>query len=150
MTITPHNSHGRPFGFVSVVKSSIFCYHPVARRSALATDHVSAASFLPRSEHMMKILMTWDIRPGKESEYFEFVVQEFAPKLLRMGIQPTEAWYTVYGEGPQILAGGVAEDRASLDKALAGEDWQRLKKKLFTFVTNFSYKIVLHTGNFQL
>ncbi len=99
---------------------------------------------------MMKLLMTWDIRPGKESEYFEFVVQEFAPKLLRMGIQPTEAWYTVYGEGPQILAGGVAEDRASLDKALAGEDWQRLKKKLLTFVTNFNYKIVHHTGNFQL
>lgn len=99
---------------------------------------------------MIKLLMTWDIRPGKESEYFEFVVQEFAPKLLRMGIQPTEAWYTVYGEGPQILAGGVVEDRASLDKALAGEDWQRLKKKLLTYVSNFSYKIVLHTGNFQL
>ena len=73
---------------------------------------------------MIKLLMTWDIRPGKESEYFEFVVQEFAPKVLRMGIQPTEAWYTVYGEGPQILAGLVAEDKSSLDKILAGEDWQ--------------------------
>jgi hypothetical protein len=99
---------------------------------------------------MMKLLMTWDIRPGKESEYFEFVVQEFAPKMLRMGMQPTEAWYTVYGEGPQILAGVVTEDRASLDKALAGEDWQRLKKKLLTYVLNFNYKIVQHTGNFQL
>ncbi len=99
---------------------------------------------------MMKLLMTWDIRPGKESEYFEFVVQEFAPKLLRLGIQPTEAWYTVYGEGPQILTGGVAEDKAALDKVLTSEDWQRLKKKLLTYVTNFSYKIVPHTGHFQL
>ncbi len=99
---------------------------------------------------MMKLLMTWDIRPGKESEYFEFVVQEFAPKLLRMGIQPTEAWYTVYGEGPQILAGVVAEDTATLDKVLASEDWQRLKKKLLTYVTNLNYKIVPHTGHFQL
>lgn len=99
---------------------------------------------------MVKLLMTWDIRQGKESEYFEFVVQEFAPKLLRMGIQPTEAWYTVYGNGPQILAGGVTEDRATLEKILAGEDWLRLKKKLLTYVVNFEYKIVPHTGNFQL
>ncbi len=99
---------------------------------------------------MIKLLMTFDIRPGKESEYFEFVVQEFAPKLLRMGIQPTEAWYTVYGEGPQILAGGVTEDRAALDKVLQGEEWQKLKKKLMNYVTNFNYKIVQHTGHFQL
>ncbi len=99
---------------------------------------------------MVKLLMTWDIRPGKESEYFEFVVQEFAPKLVRLGIQPTEAWYTVYGNGPQILTGGVTEDRAALDTILEGEEWKTLQKKLLTFVTNFTYKIVPHTGNFQL
>lgn len=99
---------------------------------------------------MMKLLMTWDIKPGKESEYFEFVVQEFAPKLLRMGIQPTEAWYTVYGEGPQILTGGVAEDRATIEKVLAGEDWIKLRKKLQSFVNNFSFKIVPNTGHFQI
>jgi len=99
---------------------------------------------------MIKLLMSWDIRQGKESEYFEFVVQEFAPKLLRLGIQPTEAWYTVYGNGPQILTGGVTEDRAALDKILGGEEWARLKKKLLTYVTNFNYKVVQHTGNFQL
>ncbi len=99
---------------------------------------------------MIKLLMTWDIRPGKESEYFEFVVQEFGPRLLRLGIQPTEAWYTVYGEGPQILAGGVANDRAALLNILEGEEWQTLHKKLLEFVTNYSSKIVQHTGNFQL
>lgn len=99
---------------------------------------------------MIKLLMSWDIRQGKESEYFEYVVQEFAPKLMRLGIQPTEAWYTVYGNGPQILTGGVVEDRAALDKILASEEWARLKKKLLTYVTDFTYKIVPHTGNFQM
>lgn len=94
--------------------------------------------------------MTWDIQPGQETDYFEFVVQDFVPKLARMGIQPTEAWYTAYGEGPQILAGVVAEDKATIDAFLASEDWERLKKKLLTFVVNFNYKIVLHTGHFQL
>lgn len=99
---------------------------------------------------MVKLLMTWDIRPGKESEYFEFVVQEFAPKLVRLGIQPTEAWYTVYGSAPQILTGGVAEDRSTLDSILEGEEWKSLHKKLLTFVTNFKFKIVKAAGNFQL
>ncbi len=98
----------------------------------------------------VKLLMTWDIRPGKESEYFEFVVQEFAPKLVRLGIQPTEAWYTLYGNAPQILTGGVTEDRATLDGILEGEEWQALHKKLLEYVTNYKSKIVPHSGNFQL
>jgi len=99
---------------------------------------------------MVKLLMSWDIRPGKEQEYMEFVVQEFAPRLLRVGIQPTEAWYTVYGTGPQILAGGVTKDRETLDHILDGEEWQSLHKKLMEYVTNYNSKIVSHTGNFQL
>jgi hypothetical protein len=99
---------------------------------------------------MYKLLMTWDIRPGRESEYFEFVVQEFVPKLTRLGIQPTEAWYTVYGSAPQILTGGVAQDRATLEKIVEGDEWKALHEKLLTFVTNFNHKIVPHTGHFQL
>ncbi len=99
---------------------------------------------------MVKLLMTWDIRPGKESEYFEFVVQEFAPKLVKLGVQPTEAWYTVYGEAPQILTGAVTEDRKTMDAILNGEEWQTLRDKLLNYVNNFNYKIVTSTGNFQL
>ncbi|MDE3089460.1 MAG: hypothetical protein KGJ80_08765 [Chloroflexota bacterium] len=99
---------------------------------------------------MVKLLMTWDIRPGKESEYFEFVVQEFAPKLVRLGIQPTEAWYTVYGNAPQILTGAVTEDRSTMDAILEGDDWKTLHDKLLTFVNNFAFKIVPAVGNFQL
>jgi hypothetical protein len=99
---------------------------------------------------MVKLLMTWDIRPGKESEYFEFVVQEFVPKLVRLGVQPTEAWYTVYGNAPQILTGAVTEERKTLDAILKGEEWESLRDKLVTYVNNFTYKIVPAVGNFQL
>ena len=94
--------------------------------------------------------MSWDIRPGKESEYFEFVVHEFAPKLVRLGIQPTEAWYTMHGDAPQILTGCVAEDRATIIKIIEGDEWISLHKKLLEFVTNYNQKIVQNTGNFQL
>jgi hypothetical protein len=99
---------------------------------------------------MVKLLMSWDIRPGQESEYFEFVVREFAPGIMRLGIQPTEAWYTVYGDGPQILTGGVAEDLQTMQQILAGDEWKELQDKLMGYVTDYRQKIVAATGRFQL
>ncbi len=55
----------------------------------------------------IKLLMSWDIKPGREQEYFEFVVREWVPGLQRIGLEPTDAWYTMYGNSPQILAGGT-------------------------------------------
>jgi len=57
---------------------------------------------------MVKILMTWDIKPGREQEYFEFMVREWVPGIQRLGIEPTDAWYTQHGNSPQILSGGTA------------------------------------------
>jgi len=99
---------------------------------------------------MVKLLMSWDIKPGSESDYFEFVVREFAPGIMKMGVQPTEAWYTVFGDGPQILTGAVAEDLQTMQEILSSEEWQELKNKLFEYVTNFDFKIVRATGRFQL
>jgi hypothetical protein len=99
---------------------------------------------------MVKLLMSWDIKPGSESDYFEFIVREFAPGLMKLGIQPTEVWYTVVGEGSQILTGGVAEDLPTMQSILSDQDWQKLQTKLFNYVTNFQYKIVKATSKFQL
>ncbi len=72
----------------------------------------------------VKLLMTWDIIPGREQEYFEFVVREFVPGIQRLGIQPTEAWYTTYGRRPQILTGAVADTVARMELALGTEEWR--------------------------
>ena len=98
----------------------------------------------------VKLLMSWDIKPGRESEYFEFVVREFAPRIMRMGIQPTEAWYTVYGSGPQMLTGGVSEDLRTMRQILASSEWEELLTELMNYVANFRQKIVVATGRFQL
>ena len=99
---------------------------------------------------MVKLLMSWDIRPGRETEYFEFVVREFAPGIMKLGIRPTEAWYTVYGNGPQILTGGVAEDLPTMNQILVTDEWKELLEKLMEYVINFQQKIVAATGRFQL
>jgi hypothetical protein len=99
---------------------------------------------------MWKLLMTWDIRQGKESEYFEFAVREFVPQIQRLGIQPSEAWYTVWGKAPQILSGCVAESRATIDQALASDEWKALLERMNTYVSNFEYKVIPASGHFQL
>ena len=99
---------------------------------------------------MVKILMSWDIKPGSESEYFEFIVREYAPGIMKLGVQPTEAWYTVFGDGPQILTGAVAEDLPTMRSILSSRDWQQLQHKLFDYVTNFNFKVVRATSRFQL
>jgi len=87
---------------------------------------------------------------GREQPYFEFIVREFAPGLMRLGIQPTEAWYTIYGKGPQILTGGVTDDLDTMQHILNSQDWQRLHSKLLNYVTNYQQKVVEASGRFQL
>ncbi|OGT26484.1 MAG: hypothetical protein A2Z17_06100 [Gammaproteobacteria bacterium RBG_16_66_13] len=97
-----------------------------------------------------KLLMTWDILPGKEQEYFEFVVRELVPGMQRLGIQPTEAWLTTFGERPQILTGGVTDDLSSMRTALGTTEWQTLRDRLNEFVSNFDLKVVRASGGFQM
>lgn len=99
---------------------------------------------------MVKILMSWDIQAGNETEYFQFVIQEFVPGLLRLGLQPTEVWFTAYGDCPQIQAGGLAPDLTTMDKIIRSGDWQELQQKLETYVTGYQQKVIQAVGGFQL
>jgi hypothetical protein len=99
---------------------------------------------------MFKLMMTWNIRPGREDEYFEFVARELGPGLMTLGVRPTDSWYTQYGEYPQILTGGVLEDLESLQRALGSDEWRQLKKKLLTYVTDYNQKVIRASGGFQL
>lgn len=98
----------------------------------------------------VKLLMSWDILPGKEQTYFEFAMKTFAPELMKMGWQPTEAWYTLYGEGPQILTAGVTDSVEQMREILDSHEWEELRVRLLEYVANFEYKVVPATGRFQL
>jgi hypothetical protein len=98
----------------------------------------------------VKLLMSWDILPGQEQTYFEFAMQTFAPGLIEMGWQPTEAWYTLYGDAPQILTAGVSDNVEKMREILESERWEELRASLLEYVTNFQYKVVPATGRFQM
>jgi hypothetical protein len=97
-----------------------------------------------------KLILRWDIQPGSESEYFEFMVGEFIPALKRLGISEPGVWYTAYGSAEQILVTGITETEDHMDYVLRSNDWDRLKDRLEALVSNFSQKITPATGGFQL
>jgi len=99
---------------------------------------------------MIKLLATWNIKPGQENEYFDFTVREFAPGVMKLGLRPSEAWYTVYGESPQILMGFVTDDMDAMTDALKSSEWETLHGKLLDYVTDYQHKIVKATSRFQL
>lgn len=100
---------------------------------------------------MIRLLMQWDIKMGREQDFSEFVVREFAPKLMQLGIEPNEVLYTMYGEGPQMLTIGAVESPDKLAEILGSSGWSKLHDKLMTYVTNYSQKAVPDNGrNFQL
>jgi hypothetical protein len=91
---------------------------------------------------MVRLVFSWNIKTDEEAEYFEFIVQEFAPRIIKMGIRLTEAWYTTYGAGPQIIMPGVAADGESLQQALNSDEWLELIDKLNNFVTDYQCKVL--------
>lgn len=98
----------------------------------------------------VKLLMTWDIKQGREAEFFEFQVREWVPGLQRLGIEPTDAWYTMYGSSPQIMIGGTAKNLRAMHQILGTEEWQSLKSQLLGLVDNYDQKVIRATGGFQL
>jgi hypothetical protein len=91
---------------------------------------------------MVKLMMTWNIRPGKEETHIEFIAKTFIPRLVKLDVRLADIWSTLHGDAPQIAMLWVAEDKASLSKTLSTREWRSLHEQLNEYVTDFRYKIV--------
>lgn len=98
----------------------------------------------------VKLLMTWDILPNMEQEYFEFVISNFIPEIKQLGISPVNVWYTMYGDQPQIMVVAKTQSQASLNVVMASKEWSRLLENLMKHIENFSYKVIPAQTGFQL
>jgi hypothetical protein len=97
----------------------------------------------------VKLVMTWDIAPDHEQDYFEFVIGEFIPGIQRLGLQPVEAWATMWGDYPQIQVGILADDLPGAKRVLNSDGWTQLQDRLSPLVSNYSFKIVPARTGFQ-
>ena len=97
-----------------------------------------------------KLILSWDILPGREQEYFEFVVREFIPGIQSLGLEPSDAWLTIYGDQPQILTGVQVSSLNSLNTVTSSQEWDGMIAKLLNYVENLEIKTVKAKPGFQM
>jgi hypothetical protein len=102
------------------------------------------------SETSVKLLMTWDILPGREEDYFEFHIRKFVPALEGLGVALSEAWLTVYGEQPRLMAEAQLPNLGQARQMLVSNEWGSLGAEMDELVENFDYKVISNRSGFQL
>lgn len=98
----------------------------------------------------IKLMMTWDILPGKEEDYFEFHIRNFVPTLEKLGLSLHEAWLTVYGERPRLMAEAVVPTLTGAKSLLHSKEWETLGNQLEDLVENFEYKLIPFRTRWQM
>ncbi|HUN24447.1 MAG TPA: hypothetical protein PK299_15065 [Anaerolineales bacterium] len=102
------------------------------------------------SDQATKLILCWDVLPDQSEAFFEFNQRRFVPGLRQLGIEPTEAWFTQYGDYPKFLVAGVTANAEHMFYALESGAWEELLKELLTYVRNFSQRIVPARSGFQM
>ncbi len=102
--------------------------------------------FIPR----YKLLLDFDILPGRQQNYIRFLLGEFAPTAREMGVHLYMAWHIAYGDYPMRQLVFVAEDLDTIQRALNSARWRHMEERLKTYVSNYSRKLVHYKERFQL
>lgn len=97
----------------------------------------------------VKLLLTYNIRAGQENAYRRFILEEMLPKAQELGLTPSDAWHTAYGNYPNRLIGFVADDLETAQHALASEEWGGMMSRLQVFTGDVARRLVRLRGGFQ-
>jgi hypothetical protein len=97
----------------------------------------------------VKLLIAYNVKTGREEEYYRFVMGEFLPTAQSIGLEIVEAWRTVWGDYPERLIAMAADSQAELNEILDGERWQEMETKLGSYVSDYQRRAVPFRSGFQ-
>lgn len=100
----------------------------------------------------MTVLFTqhWNIAPGKQQAYSDFVMTHYIPTLERIGVQLVGGYDVTVGMGPRIIAAGLTRDFDAIEKALASPEFEEITLRLMQLVTHYHSKILVPTGRVKM
>jgi hypothetical protein len=105
---------------------------------------------MPSASQRVKLILTYDILPETQDQYYQFMLGEVVPAMQALGLVMSGAWHTAYGEYPVRLVEFIADDYETLMEVLAGTQWQQVEKRLHEFVFHYRRKVVrLREDQFQ-
>ncbi len=97
----------------------------------------------------VKLILTYDVLPRREDEYYEFMTSELLVWMQEQGLILSDVWHTLYGEYPMRMVGLVAQDEDHLNNVLRRPDWKALEERIQTYVTNYRRRVVPYRGKLQ-
>ena len=96
-----------------------------------------------------KLLVAYNIKSNRESDYYRFVLGEFLPQLQNIGLLMIEGWHTAYGDYPIRLLIFQTNDDTDMLEALKSPEWIKGKETLLKLVTDYEERLVPAKNTFQ-
>jgi len=93
-------------------------------------------------EQMLKVLISYDMQNGKEQECQDYFVNKFAPGLAKMGFRISDVWYTMWGDAPQILSGGIVDSTKHAQQIFQSSPWETLVDGIEPLTENFKVRFI--------
>ncbi|MCB0183224.1 MAG: hypothetical protein KDE31_03120, partial [Caldilineaceae bacterium] len=93
-------------------------------------------------KRMLKVLISYDMQNGKEQECQDYFVNKFAPGLAKMGFRISDVWYTMWGDAPQILSGGVVDSTKHAQQIFQSGPWEKLVDGIEPLTENFKIRFI--------
>ena len=117
----------------------------------LVPTHRVAMEHYEVQSGMCKYTQYWNVVPGREREYIEFMEREFVPGMEAAGAPLAGGWRVVVGSGPQILTESATPTIVDIARALESEPFRQVIRTLkTTYVTDYHSRILHPTGRVEL
>lgn len=98
-----------------------------------------------------KLTQYWNIIPGMENAYTEFVTSDHIPTMEKLGVRVIGGWRVVVGSGPCIVSEAGAPSLVDIAKAIDTDEYRRITRKLkTTYVTDYHSRVLAPTGRIDL
>lgn len=88
----------------------------------------------------------WDVVPGRENEYAQFVNNAYLPEIATLGFIPVGGYYVEVGFGPRIIAVFSSESLNDISRIITGKDFKGLTLTLKKYVANFKNTVLEPAG----
>ena len=93
----------------------------------------------------VKLIMTWDIAPTKEREYFEFVVRVVHPRSAKHGSGDQRSLGDIIRESPANSGWGQDAGSCRLQQMLNSKEWNDLHEQILEYIVNYDQKVARYS-----
>lgn len=98
-----------------------------------------------------KLNQYWNIIPGMEEEYTQFVKNDHLPTMEKLGVKVVAGWRVIVGSGPYIVSEASAPSIVDIAQAIDTHEFRRVVRKLkTTYVTDYHSRILAPTGRIDV